>query len=1483
MKKVMFVIGMSLGIIYSYAQKTVFTPTEWSNPANEYYGRMSSTREYESANFVIFWGDIVGTNPATYTTDPTLAFNPQSVADTFEYIFKRYINDLKFINNAPTTNFGKYKTIVVMLGTFSGGDARTEGFAFASSYSNTIGAMFVHPTAVKDGGTISHEFTHALQMMMHIQENPGYETAFTGYDWAGPFFETHANYMRAQVYQKWTQIDGTLTRWIQTRNYLWSSNRHHYTCYNVLFYVQEKDGFDITRRMWAESTFEEHPFETLKRLKGLTQNQFNDYLFGYVQKDVAFDYPIQWDGTVNQTSNFGTAIRGTYQLIKSSLPRYTSRQYTLLDKVQGSTDRFYVNDNWAPQDYGINIIPLYPTCTGVDQTVSVKFKGHTEVNPTYAGWRYGFVTTKADGTASRYSPMYSSADGEASFDLNTATESNIYLVVFSAPTIHGNYNEDVGYPKTRRYPYELKIANAVPEGYQAASEFRKWRKTNGSIHSNGGGWVSSNANVASTVYVGPYAMVLGGTVSGNARIDNFATVEGGNVSGNAIVRGNACIYNATISGSAIVEENAWMEGCSATGNANLKGNMMGWAADYGNSVVVGGDAEIGSCSTNGVYLQTPYWRNGRTDCDGLGATDISNIDINATYSYFTDVQMNFGTTPTCTSIVNPTVTITSPANASLGCAGQVVTITATAVISSGSISKIDFYDGSILLVSDNSSPYSYTWTNPATGAHSVKAIATSSAGVASIAATISITINALPTAPTVTTPVTYCQNATATALTAIGTNLKWYAVSTGGTSSTTASVPITTTTGTTNYYVSQTTNTCEGPRATIAVIVNALPVVTPNVQLNGNWLQQNTAQTCSGSTILLGPQPTSTNGWTWTGPSNYTSTTRQISLANITTLQGGVYTANYIDVNGCKSSSNFTITVNATPTVPTVTNAVSYCHNAVSTKLTATGAGLLWYSAATGGTGSVIAPIPPTTTTGTTNYYVSQTTNTCEGPRAIIAVTINATPTAPTVTSAVSYCQNAVSTKLTATGAGLLWYSVATGGIGVSTAPVPATTNTGTTNYYVSQTTTGCESARSMIAVTVSNAPTASITTISPTAFCTGGSVVLTASVGSSYKWFINGTTQVGTTPTYSATVAGNYTVEVTNAGNCKATSSATSITVNALPSAPAVIPTVTYCQNGISNQLTATGTGLLWYTTATGGMGSTTAPTPSTTNTGSTNYYVSQTTTGCESSRSMISVTVIASPIATITASGSTNIPQGGSVVLTSSIGSSYKWFNGAVPVGTAATYTATVAGVYTVEVTSANNCSATSSVMNVNLNSNQPSVITITSPTNNSQIQGAITITATATNPNGSIVLVEYLDGNTVIGTSTSVPYSFVWNTPTPGDHEITVRVTDSNGGITTSAPITVTSKATPTGLFSNNSNSLNGVVYPNPANAAIFIDSDSDLSDASFMLVDVLGNEHSISQTSTGLGAQIDVSNLSSGTYVLIIKKDDSVMRKKITVIK
>ena len=84
-------------------------------------------------------------------------------------------------------------------------------------------------------------------------------------------------------------------------------------------------------------------------------------------------------------------------------------------------------------------------------------------------------------------------------------------------------------------------------------------------------------------------------------------------------------------------------------------------------------------------------------------------------------------------------------------------------------------------------------------------------------------------------------------------------------------------------------------------------------------------------------------------------------------------------------------------------------------------------------------------------------------------------PAAPMVSSPVNYCQNTTASQLTATGAGLLWYTTPTGGVGSATAPTPLTTSAGTTSYYVSQT-ISCESPRAQIDVIVRPMPVSSVT-----------------------------------------------------------------------------------------------------------------------------------------------------------------------------------------------------------------------------------------------------------------------------------------------------------------------------------------------------------------------------------------------------------------------
>lgn len=203
------------------------------------------------------------------------------------------------------------------------------------------------------------------------------------------------------------------------------------------------------------------------------------------------------------------------------------------------------------------------------------------------------------------------------------------------------------------------------------------------------------------------------------------------------------------------------------------------------------------------------------------------------------------------------------------------------------------------------------------------------------------------------------------------------------------------------------------------------------------------------------------------------------------------------------------------------------------------------YSGGTNGS-YTINGIPATA--GIFNYTITAS----GGVSATGSISVNALPAAPAVNNnTFTYCQGFTPPPLTANGVGLLWYTVAMGGTGSTTAPIPSTSNVGDITYYVSQTANGCEGNRASITVTV-----------------------------------------------------------------------------NSTPSVPAVITTVTYCQ-GAANAiaLSATGVNLKWYTVASGGTSSTTAPIPLTTAAGSTTYYVSQTTGVCEGPRASIVVNITAGP----------------------------------------------------------------------------------------------------------------------------------------------------------------------------------------------------------------------------------------------------------------
>ena len=81
-----------------------------------------------------------------------------------------------------------------------------------------------------------------------------------------------------------------------------------------------------------------------------------------------------------------------------------------------------------------------------------------------------------------------------------------------------------------------------------------------------------------------------------------------------------------------------------------------------------------------------------------------------------------------TSNIAPTVTLTDPQSGTAFTSGSTIVIDASASDSDGIISKVDFYQGTTLLGTDTSSPYTFAWSNVAGGTYSLTAKATDDNG-----------------------------------------------------------------------------------------------------------------------------------------------------------------------------------------------------------------------------------------------------------------------------------------------------------------------------------------------------------------------------------------------------------------------------------------------------------------------------------------------------------------------------------------------------------------------------------------------------------------------------------------------------------------------------------------------------------------------------------------------------------------------------------
>jgi Fe-S cluster assembly iron-binding protein IscA len=449
------------------------------------------------------------------------------------------------------------------------------------------------------------------------------------------------------------------------------------------------------------------------------------------------------------------------------------------------------------------------------------------------------------------------------------------------------------------------------------------------------------------------------------------------------------------------------------------------------------------------------------------------------------------------------------------------------------------------------------------------------------------------------------------------------------------------------------------------------------------------------------------------------------------------------------------------------------------------------------------------TESGTFNYTVSLTGPTpCSSPGTI---TVNALPTVDLTSSDADnvICAGDAVT-FTATGGPDYEFFVDGSSTGAASAINTFTTSSLTNGQKVKVTITkgGCTVTSGEITTTVNALPTADLTSDdADNIVCAGDAVTFTATGGTEYEFFVDGSSQgvASATADFTTSTLTNgqeVTVEVTNASGCKVTPAGITIEV----------PTAGLSSSDADNIICA---GDAVTFTATGGPdyeffvdGSTTGA-ASATNTFTTSSLtngqkvkVTITKGGCTATSGEITTTVNALPTADLTSDDADNIVcAGDAVTFTATGGTEYEFFVDGSSQGAASatadftTSTLTNGQEVTVEVTNASGCKVTPAGITIEV----PTAGLSSSDADNIICAGdAVTFTAT-----GGPDYEFFVDGSTT--GAASATNTFTTSSLTNGQK---VKVTITKGGCTaTSGEITTTVNALPTPVITGAATACDG----------------------------------------------------------------------------
>ncbi|MEO8255926.1 MAG: Ig-like domain-containing protein [Acidobacteriota bacterium] len=139
--------------------------------------------------------------------------------------------------------------------------------------------------------------------------------------------------------------------------------------------------------------------------------------------------------------------------------------------------------------------------------------------------------------------------------------------------------------------------------------------------------------------------------------------------------------------------------------------------------------------------------NATTDWDGNSRPQGAAADYGAD-------EYGGGSTPPPPPPSNqlPSVSLTAPANGTTYTAPASIAFTATASDPDGSVAKVEFYNGTTLVGTDNTSTYSATWTGVPAGTYVLTAVAYDNLGATAKSATATVTVSGSSTPPALPAP-----------------------------------------------------------------------------------------------------------------------------------------------------------------------------------------------------------------------------------------------------------------------------------------------------------------------------------------------------------------------------------------------------------------------------------------------------------------------------------------------------------------------------------------------------------------------------------------------------------------------------------------------------------------------------------------------------------------------------------------------------------